>query len=214
MIMLNLPRKYLSYSAIDTWLKNKNEFRRRYYQGREFISTPEIRFGKHIAEELENNGKNYPHIRQLPKPEQEFSLELNGVPLYGFIDSYHPETGEFLEYKTGRVKWTQKRVDNHLQLPIYSLAIKELFGKTVDVCHLIWMETRKVKEQKRGLIGHENSHEIELTGEVKEFERYIDDKEREHTKELIVAVAEDISKDYTTWLADRAAGSGQLRGLR
>ena len=207
--VLKLPKPYLSYSAIDCWLKSPKTFRKRYYEKAPFFSTPELRFGKFIADELETNGSAYPDVPQLSKPEQQIQIEIEGIPLFGYIDSFDPETKGFYEYKTGRVPWTQKRVDSHLQLDIYSLAIEEIFGSVQDECKLVWMETKKMDEQLSGLVTHEDSHTIELTGKVVEFDRVIDDAKRQETRELIVRVAQEISDDFAEWSSDRAEAQAE-----
>lgn len=205
--MLNLPKKYLSYSAIDTFLKRPAEFRKRYYENAPMVVTPELSFGKMIADRLENRHESVAHIKQYPKPEQQIKVNIGGVPIFGFIDSYDPETRSFLEYKTGRKPWTQTRVDKHLQLDIYSLAIEEIFGSVTDECELIWMETAKVEKPQVGLVAHEDSYGIELTGKVNSFPRTITKGDREATRQLIVSVAEAISKDYTKWQEERSVAT-------
>ena len=207
----NLPKPYLSYSAIESWLKYRADFRRRYYEQQEMIVTPELAFGKKIGELLENHDESLSHIKQYVKPEQKFNVEIDGVKLFGFIDSFNPETNSFYEFKTGRTPWTQGRVDKHLQLPIYSVAIEEMFGTVTDECELIWMETRKVEKQQIGLLTHRDAYGIELTGKVREFKRTITKEERQATRELVVTVAKEISDDYTEWQKAKAKAKANTR---
>jgi len=165
-------------------------------------------FGKLTADMLENRDESLAHIRQYATPEQQIQVEIEGVPIFGFIDSFDPETNSILEYKTGRSPWTQKKVDKHLQLDIYSLCVEEIFGSVNDECMLIWMQTEKIDEPKVGLITHEDSHGIRLTGEVTEFTRIITDEERENTRELIARVAQEISDDYTEYLEAKSKPRG------
>lgn len=202
--MYNLPKPYLSYSAISTFLDRPDEFRRKYYENVETIVTPELAFGKKISTLLENKDESLSHIRQYVKPEQKFNIEIDSVKVFGFIDSFNPETNAFYEFKTGKQPWTRARVDKHLQLPIYSLAIEKTFGSVDDTCMLIWMETRKVERKGYGLSTHAEAYDIELTGTVREFDRTITASERKETEELIVSVARAISEDYTAWQEARA----------
>lgn len=204
--MYNLPKSYLSYSAMSTWLQSPDTYRKRYYENAPMVVTPELAFGKKIADLLEAKDESVSHIKQYIKPEQKINCEIEGVPIFGFIDSFDPDTRSFYEFKTGRVPWTQKRVDKHLQLDLYSLCIEEIFGSVNDDCELIWLETAQNKVKMTGLITHENSHNIVLTGTVKEFKRNITKDDREATKEMVVRIAEEISKDYTEYLKAKHQG--------
>ena len=208
---LNLPKKYLSYSAIDCWLKSPKQYRQRYYEKSPFISTPEINFGKEIGEKLENKDTSLDHIKQYSKPEHRFEIDIEGIPVMGFIDSYCPDTKSILEYKTSRTKfWTPKTVAKHKQLDLYSLAIEMTEGEVNDDLELIWMETEKYDEITTGLIPSTGAYKMRLTGEVKTFPRTVTSDERQAMRDLVIEVAHDISKDYTAYLADKA---GSKTGL-
>lgn len=194
-----LPKKYLSYSAISLWLQSKDRFRSQYYEGKPFHPTPELTFGKKIAELLEHNDESTQHVPRYNVSEQEITTTIEGVPVLGFIDSFDPERCAFYEFKTGKQPWTQKRVQEHLQLDIYSLCIQQIFGKVDDVCHLIWMQTERVDIPQQGRITHENAYGIKMTGLVKTFERTISQEERDNTRKLIVDVATAISEDFAAW---------------
>lgn len=198
-----LPKKYLSYSAISLWLQNKDRFRKQYYEGRPFQMTPELTFGKKIGELLEHGDESVQHILRYPKPEQEITTTVEGVPIFGFIDSFDPERCAFLEYKTGKEPWTENRVQKHLQLDIYSLCIQQIFGRVEDVCHLIWMQTERVEHPQQGRITHADAYGIKMTGKVVTFERTITQAERDTMRELIVQVATEISQDYAVWKDER-----------
>lgn len=209
----NLPKPYLSYSAISSWMKYPDQFRLRYYENIQEPESPELIFGKKIATLLENAHGDVAHIRQYKVPEQKIEIEVEGVKIFGFIDSFDPDACAFLEYKTGKTPWTDARVRDHLQLDIYSLAIETIFGKVHDQCHLIWMQTERVETPSGGRITHENAYGIRLTGKVETFERVIDADRRAWTRDLIVRVAKEISDDYTAWQAKKktATRGGRVR---
>lgn len=131
--------------------------------------------------------------------EQTIKCEIEGVPLFGFIDSFDPMDCAILEYKTGVTPWNEKRVQEHLQLDLYSLAVETIFGKVQDEVELIWMQTRKIETPNEGRVTHEEAYEIEFTGKVKSFTREITKKDRDNTRSLLVEVAEAISSDYASW---------------
>lgn len=195
----NLPKKYLSYSAISCFLEYPDQFRARYYENRPMIMTPELHFGSKISHLLEKGHDSLAHIKRYPVMEQKISCEIEGVPIYGFIDSFDPLDCAILEYKTGVKAWNDDRVSKHLQLDIYSLCAEQIFGKVKDECELIWMQTRKVERPQVGRMTHEESYGIEFTGKVKIFPRVITAEDRLKARETIVAVAEAISADYTQW---------------
>nr|WP_063777422.1 PD-(D/E)XK nuclease family protein [Streptomyces sp. 769] len=66
-----------------------------------------------------------------PAIEVRFEIKLNGVPVIGFIDQIieHPDLGLMVrDIKTGT-----KLPGNHIQLVLYKLAIKQLYG--VDIAY-------------------------------------------------------------------------------
>lgn len=199
----NLPKKYLSYSAISTWLRDPYQFRRRYYHNDPMIMTPELHFGSKIAKLLEKKHDSMNHIKQYPVMEQRMKVEIEGVPFFGFIDSFDPMDCAILEYKTGVTPWNEERVKDHLQLDLYSLAVETIFGKVQDEAELIWMQTRKIEKPREGRVTHEEAYEIEFTGKVKSFVREITKEDRDNTRSLLVEVAEAISSDYSSWLEQK-----------
>lgn len=196
---LRLPKPYLSYSAVSTWLYSKEQFRKRYYENAPFHPTPEMIFGKKIATMLEHDHEDFSHVPRYPKSEQKLQVQLGDVLFYGFIDSFHPDELRIYEYKTGKTPWTKKRVAEHLQLDLYSAAVNSIYGDVTDECHLIWLPTERIENTNDGLKTHAEAYDIALTGEVKTFARHITPAERKAAIELLNAVAKEISEDYTNW---------------
>lgn len=201
MLKYLLPKPYLSYSAINTFLTNPNDFRKRYYENKQLPITPELIFGKKIGEMLEHGDESLAHIKHGDKPEYELSFEVDTVPILGYIDSLRTEDGYIFEFKTGKTPWTQGRVEKHLQLDIYSLGLEMTTGKVNDECMLIWMETERVNRPQGGRIMPGQEYDIQFTGKVREFTRVITKEDRERAYDTIVKVAQDISEDYTDWLS-------------
>lgn len=197
--MLYLPKKYLSYSAIELWLQSPSKYRKKYYENATSHASPEMAFGKQIALLLENADSSLAHIKQYSQPEYLLDITIEDVPFIGYIDSYEPSTHAFLEYKTGHAPWDAIRVHKHLQLSLYSLALEVLHGKVQDECELIWMQTEKIAKKQLGLTTHEESHGIKLTGVVETFPRVIKQWERDRLREQLVEIATAISEDYQTY---------------
>ncbi|MFW5846795.1 MAG: RecB family exonuclease [Nanoarchaeota archaeon] len=78
---------------------------------------------------------------ELEKQVQLYLGEDNKHKIRGFIDRlvYNAKTGEYEvhDYKTANSMPLQEKFDNDRQLALYSIAIKEIYGKNKKVC-LIW----------------------------------------------------------------------------
>jgi len=182
-------KDYISYSSYTLWKQNKDAYRRKYYDGGESISSPELVFGKKIARLLED--KELDHIEKYKVMEQKIMVEIDGVKVLSYLDSYQPY--KFLEYKTGVVSWTKTRVQKHLQLDWYSLMIQKWKGKVQDQCKLIWIETTK---EKINYHGHKIEGGIRLTGKVEVFKRSVKQWERDLLEKEIIKTAHEIRRDY------------------
>jgi hypothetical protein len=221
-----LPRSYLSYSAANDFYYNRDRFRLKYYMGIESPVTPELTFGKRVGEIVEkviNTKENitektyseYIHggttvlIPHGNVAEKELRFEVDGIPILGFIDSFLESTSTIFEMKTGKTPWTQGRVDKHFQLDVYSLGVETIFGKVDDECVLVWLETRKMNKPRNGRSTHMADYDIELTGKVREFTRVITKDERAEAYNRIITTAQDISEDYTDWLASQRPRGGR-----
>lgn len=198
-----LPKPYLSYSAINTFLTNPSDFRKRYYENKQLLVTPELLFGKKIGEMLEHGDESLAHITHGDVAEKELKFEVDGVPILGYIDSFRSEDKYIYEFKTGKTPWTQGRVEKHLQLDIYSLGVEVLEGCVSDECTLIWMETERVNKPVGGRVVHGQEYTIQFTGKVREFTRVITKEDRANAYDTIIRVAQDISEDYTDWLSSQ-----------
>lgn len=198
---IKLPKPYLSWSAISLWNRDKDLFRRRYYENEKSPDNVFTLFGRETHTMLETQ-ENLAHIPRHEIAELEIKTEIEGVPILGYIDNFSPKTKAFLDYKTAKNPWTEVEVQKLDQMPFYSLLIKEKFGKVKAKCQLIWLETRfKEVEEKVGsqiMVGEGN--ELELTGVFKVFNRTIEEWERERIKKWIVKSAKEISEDYQNYL--------------
>jgi hypothetical protein len=200
-----LPKQYLSYSAIDLWYKNKPEFRKRYYEGKKPIETRYTIYGKTAHESIDKDPE-LAHIPRLETKEHDIRVNIGDVPIRGFIDTFNPNTNQFYEYKTGLKmadggsRWTIDKVNNHRQLPFYSLLIREKYGSYNPNTLLILLETDWVKDSiKHGGVEVIISEELKLTGRCEMFMRKITDKELDETKDWLLKAAEEIVTDFDWW---------------
>lgn len=206
---LALPKGYLSYSAMSLWQRSPEQYRARYYENAPDFDSPELTFGKHIAKMLEDSHESVAHVPRLPVAEYPFMVEISGVMVKGYIDTFDPEKIAFAEYKTGHLDpsgnppWNVVKVRQHGQLTLYSCALEIIHKKVDPLCELIWLETEFVEKTrtfgKHVLRGH--SRELKLTGRIERFPRKITKWERTRMKNLVRDVAEEISEDYKKYHA-------------
>lgn len=217
---MKLPRNYVSWSQLRVWLDDKEKYRRRYYMGIEEPRSKYLLFGSEVAKGLEDKTIVLPNLVQLPVQEYQVKVDIEGVPVFGYIDQYDPETHGFREVKTGvmrpdgKPRWTGEDVKNHGQLDLYSLIIEEKHGHVDETTFLDWIVTRPKKRfvEFDGHMLEAEGREMEMTGEVVSFKRVITRNERERMRLLIRSVADEISADYAAWL--KAANSRELLGGR
>lgn len=191
---LHLPKKYLSYSAIYLWYTNKPAFRKKYYEGIYPPDTKFTLFGKAIEKRIYAG-----ELKEIPywgAKQHEIRLEVEGVPIVGYLDSFHAETYRFLDYKTSLKPWTQVMVQKLEQLPFYSYLIEQKYGEVNPECLLVWLET--VYVPSKGLLSSGDS--VDVSGKFEIFTRKIAKWERKRMIPYITDAAAQISEDYKSWL--------------
>lgn len=201
--MIVLPRPHFSYSQFDLWRKNPSQYRARYYLNQKLPETPEIIFGRHVARLLED-GRRLRKIKRYSKAEHQLDVDIIGVPIMAYLDSFDPIGKRFKEFKTGHYRadgsppWNNILVRRHDQLPFYSLMIELQYGEVENLCELVWLETRFKREQIEfdGHILGSEGRRLELTGSYQVFQRIIRKWERQAMKRNIIKVIKEISEDY------------------
>lgn len=164
------PRPYLSWSQMTLVEKAPETYVRRYIKNDTFAIPVNrgMALGKEIATSLEIDEETGDPtkdliIAQLPKFEiMEAKLEATvkigdiEVPLYGKADTAKKDLSAFKEYKTGKIPWTQKKVDDHGQITFYCTIIHALTGKIPKDIELVNALTHELPDGK-----------FELTGEIR-----------------------------------------------
>lgn len=166
------PRDYLSYTQKSLWKKDPKKYVERYlYDASQYV-TREMAFGKRLAVAVEEDTRDEDEILnavidklpKLEKPEVEVRADMKIgkeiVPLYGKIDHAKLDLTAIREYKTGKGKWTQRKVDEDGQITFYCTMIFILTGKIPNDIILAWAPTIDDPEAPGG---------ISCTGEVIEF---------------------------------------------
>lgn len=207
--MNELPRTHLSWSSYSLWKRDKDAFRRRYYENEKPFDTAETLFGKETDRRMEENDADLSYVPRYGSSEYEIEAVIHGTKIIGRIDSFDDKKIKFIERKTGhadksgKAPWNKVKVRKHGQLVFYSMLLKERFGKVHDVCHLVWQETEFFK-QTRSMGGHVldelgKSRSLRLTGKIKKFSRRIQEWERKKLKTDLIVVIEQIKKDYAEY---------------
>lgn len=204
---LLLPKSYISYSAAALWYSSKSAFRARYYLNIPGASNVQQEFGKEIADMLKDDPENplIAHVPKLPIRDEGFTVDIEGIPVLAYIDSLSIEgTPSFIEYKSGVDPWTQSRCNDHMQLKLYSLCIREKYGAVNDICKLLWLVTEMVDLTDPIFINgkrYDTTIQVpRMTGEIITFETVINDIERFRARQWIIQAAAEISADYKAFL--------------
>lgn len=144
----------LSWSSINCFEQSPQEWYDRYYGGKPFKVTPEVTFGKRFADSIENDTCEIALDLQ-PVKEHSFKTKYKHINLIGYADAFNTETKQALdEVKTGKVPWTQKRVDNHGQITMYATMNYLISGiKPEDtVFKLHWVQTTDLDMDQIGFL--------------------------------------------------------------
>ncbi len=198
-----LPKPHLSWSSINCWMTNPERFRKEYFENSEKLDTKYLRFGKGVAKLIEE-GKHkelLPDLMVYDTPEYEMRCEIMGVPMLAFVDSYDSKNNVFLEYKTGKNPWDQRKVQKHDQLTLYATMLKAITGKMPEYCDLIWIETKEGAVEVNDF-WRDNEKEINVTGKIVTFRREFDEREIDRMEFLIQKAAEEISDAYKEFIKE------------
>lgn len=213
---LMLPKPYLSYSAMELWLRDRPGYRMRYYLGEPYFSTPYTEFGNLVGGALENREWDHPvlapvrgKIPQGTHPEHLIEVDIAGVPILGKLDDFTLQNFFIDEYKTGirdhkgNAPWDRVKVRKHKQLTLYTLMVKHKYGQWNPEIQLTWMETEWARVCTNVQFGAGTIEEcqlgLRLTGHVETFKRTIAEWELDRMEKFIRDTAEEISEDYKLW---------------
>jgi hypothetical protein len=203
---LILPRTYLSWSQMNCFLTSPARFRKEYFENGPRLTSKYLSFGKDVHKLIEDNKHKdiLPDLVVYDVRELEIRVDVQGVPILAYIDSYDPTNNVFRDTKTGIVPWDKAKVIKLGQLPFYAVALKHKYGKVPEYCHLDWLQSKEGKKDDAEVVDfwRTNESELNLTGYMKSFQRDFDEREIEKMEDLIVKTAEQISEAYKSFLAE------------
>jgi len=164
-LKINTPRPYLSYSQLVLWERDKELYRRVYFDG---IKQPEnqyLKVGKDLATRLETgietDNKMIEYLAlfmpKYPKIEFEIMVNWEEIPVLGKLDGFDIRHRIIGEFKTGK-NWSQSRVDKSDQLTFYAMLVWLKYKKLPLGIRLHWAKT-EIDENGR----------LQINGDIKTF---------------------------------------------
>jgi hypothetical protein len=177
--MINLPKKdkngngLLSYSQISTFLKDKEEYKKRYIIKEKFVPNEYINFGNKVGSAIQNN--NYDKftdkeanvlkkLTRLDMFERKTILKYDGFSIIGFIDSCSLDYSKIIDYKTGGIdKEKQYYNDDYNQLHYYALSIRQELGITPNCANVEFIRRKgNLFKREKLIVAEEDPIIIEI----------------------------------------------------
>lgn len=171
-----LPHGHLSWSGLNTWEKDPEDYWEKYVLNLPQFINSGMRFGRYLSEELEKKTSKDASITKLRKilpaydiPEKKLDVIWNQIPLTGRLDTFRMIDNAFREYKSGRryktgdAPWNLRLAKAHGQIAFYAFLIWIIKGKLPPTAFLDWIETIEDAEGVVSLTGHVESFEVPIT---------------------------------------------------
>lgn len=180
------------------WEKDPERYKQIYFNNRpEFqIHNKGMDYGSKLADALENDVETGDTLldtagfllQKYEVRDQEMTAEvkLKGgwIKLLGKPDTYNPKNQSFREYKTGKTKWHQGKVNKHFQLKYYAMIIYCITGKVPGDIYLDWVET------------HDTQDGVQPTGRIESFKFEVTLDDILQTLAKTKRIAEEIEKAW------------------
>jgi hypothetical protein len=189
-------KDYLSWSQYSLWNTSKREYWKRYGLGEDRSQNKYFAKGRELGDALEHDDDGSGSmddllslvVTQVPKLEfMEYKLEVkmkNGENLLSFLDTASDDGAMFYEYKSGKIPWTQEKVDKHDQMLFYALSLYILSERTcIPTSKLVWVETEQTETEG-----------LKYTGLVEVFSRNFTREEIEEFEDKLIAAIKEIEE--------------------
>lgn len=176
--VIQLPAGCLSYSQVMLWQSDKERYKEIFFNhndGARFMNDS-MAYGSIVADALENDEETGDLLTDMAisllvkydirDKEMEGILKTKDgdIKIVSHPDTMDSKTLALREYKTGKIKWTQKKADKWFQLKFYSMLIFVIHKKIPPKVHLDWIETyRDLSDNKIKPTGHVESFEVKIT---------------------------------------------------
>jgi len=174
---IQLPKGYLSNSQKELWKSNPKRYIELYMNDNQAmrLNNSGLSYGKFVADALEKGIETGDLLTDaamllLPKydvADKEIRTTIKTkdgcFDILGRPDSLDSKTKNFIEFKTGKGKWTLAKAQKHPQLLFYALLIYLTYGIVLNETKLIWIQT----EDTDDLISYPEG--IKPTGHVETF---------------------------------------------
>ena len=157
-------------------------------------------YGKVVADALENDEETGDLLTDMAMSllvkydirdkEMEGILQTKDgdIRIVSHPDTMDSKTFALGEYKTGKIKWTQKKADNWFQLKFYAMLIFIIHKKVPPRVFLQWIETYK-----------DTDGVIKPTGHVELFEVRITMSDIINTMATVSRVAKEIESEWVIY---------------
>ena len=170
-------KKEVSWSFFSSFRDyDKEEWYQHYIMGKPTPLNPEMAFGSKVGKSFETNKPMAKVTRYKIMEKEIHATSMNGVRIWGYLDSYRPKDSDFCEvvtpdgkrkkvkvtlsykrsireFKTGKKgknQWSQKRADKHDQITFYCLLVYLTEGIRPEEIELNidWYPTTRDKRYK------------------------------------------------------------------
>lgn len=191
-------KPHISPSAVASWLTNKGQFKRTYFEDK-YFENEAMRNGKKIHRDIEHGLVNVKNLYS--DSEKPLKVTSDLVDMYGILDGSEKDLSEFVDYKTGK-KWTQEQLDNDIKMEFYAYMIFNLTDNKETIGKLEWVET-----------DYDDSGDIVATGETEVFEvKYKREDVVEKWDDLLPKVVSEVNEAYDEYVKSQDQ-SDELKDL-
>lgn len=150
--MLTLPKEHISVSQVQLWEQDPIAYQKKYFIGIQDKPSPFMDFGKQFAKDIEDykageqRDFNFPPqfletTKLYPYVEYKLEYDFTDFKFLGFIDNMSEDNEIVVDFKTGTAPWTQARLEESLQMQIYSTIIFYQF-QVIPTCFINYWQTR------------------------------------------------------------------------
>lgn len=201
---IELPKKYISYSAWQLWKSSKTQFRDKYYEGKKSPENIYSIFGREVHKKIEIGEIGLPPLLHNSQREVAINTHIEGIPVLAYVDILNVDLPLLADVKTGKRNkdgespWTELSVYKHEQLPFYALAVEAEYGVKIREGYIFWLETgfNTVIERIGSREIETDGSDLVLTGHSEIIRREIYENELEKMRADFVKDVHAISEDW------------------